>query len=85
MLVVLSEQQHASLAHKFHDSRIGFEDALAGKVFDLRREPSRVIDRTIDFQAVTLADYKVVVAMARRSVHAAGTRFPGESSYLALR
>ena len=47
-------------------------------MFNLRCEAAGIIDRTIDFQAITLADYKVVVAMARRGVHATGTRFTGD-------
>ena len=73
MLVVFSKQQHAPLAHEVDDLRIRFEDTLAGKVFDLRCETSGIINRAIDFQSVTLADDKVVMAMARRRVHAASS------------
>ena len=77
MLVVLGEQQHAALAHEFDDLRIRFEDALTGEVFDLRREASGVIDRAIDLQTVSLADYKVVVTVSGRGVDAAGSCFAG--------
>ncbi len=36
-----------------------------------------MIDRTIDFQSVLFSDHKIVMAMARRSVYTAGSRFAG--------
>src|SRR5882672_7321192 len=63
VLVVFSEQQHSTLAHEVHD---------------LRCEAAGVINRTIDFQAITFADHKVVVAMARSGVHTTGASFTGD-------
>ena len=45
---------------------------MTGEVFYLGGEVSRVIDRAIDFQAVALSDYEIVVAMTGRRVHRAG-------------
>src|SRR5204863_4180608 len=61
MLVFLTEQQHASLAHKLDNLIICIKHAHAGEILDFRREAARVVNRTIDLQAVTLADYEVVV------------------------
>ena len=75
MIVFFTEQEHAPLAHEIDDLWIGFKDIQAGEVFDLRRELAGVINRTIDFQAVPLADYKIVVAVPWRGVHAASAGF----------
>ena len=44
-------------------------------MFDFGRETSRIIDRTIDLEAVTFADDKVVVTVARCSMNTAGSCF----------
>ena len=69
VVVTFSEQEHAAIAHELNDLRVGFKHAEAGEVFDLWREPSRVIHRAIDFQSVSFADHKIVVAVTRSSVH----------------
>src|SRR5439155_5343259 len=75
VLVILRKQKHAAIAHKVNDVWICFEHALPCKVFHFRSEPSRTIHRTIDLQAITLADYKVIMTVTRRSMDAACARF----------
>ena len=77
VLVVFGEQQHTALAHEFDNPRIGFEDTLTGKVLDFGREVAGVIHRAVDLETVPLTDYKVVVTVARRGVHAAGACLAG--------
>ncbi len=74
MLVLFTEKQHASFAHKLDNRIVRIEHALAGEIFDLGRESPSVIDRTIDLQTVTLADHEVVVTMTGRSVHCSSAR-----------
>ena len=74
MVVLFTEQQHAALAHEFHDHIIRIEHTLAGEVLHLRRESPGVVDRAIDLQTVTLADDEVVVTVTRRRVYTASSR-----------
>src|SRR5689334_24550790 len=69
VVVVLTEQQHTSLAHKLNDPIVRIKHSLTREVFNFRRKTSRIVDRAIDLQPVTFADDEVVVTMARRSVY----------------
>src|SRR5688572_9232150 len=75
MFIVLTEQQHAPLPHEINDPGIGFENALAGKVFYLSCKASRIIDGTINLEPIFLSDYKVVMAMTGGRMHTAGAGF----------
>ena len=71
----LDPQAYVARAHELNNTWISFEHAEAGKVLNLFRESARVINRAIDFQAVSLADHKVIVSMTRRGVDQPGARF----------
>src|SRR6185369_17587491 len=58
VLVVFTEQQHTPFAHKLDDLIVRIKHALTSEMLDLRRESSRVVDRTIDLQAVALANHE---------------------------
>ena len=75
MRVVLAEEEYTAFTHELNNLWISFEHAEAGEVLNLFREAPRVINRTLDFQAVSLADYKVIVSVARRGVHQTGAGF----------
>ena len=75
MVVFFTEQEHAPLAHEIDNLRIGFKDIQTGEMLYLSRELAGVINRAINLQAVFLADHEVVMAVSRRSVHAAGAGF----------
>src|SRR5205823_9473270 len=69
MIVILAEEQHATVTHEINDFRIRFKDAETGKMLYFSRKSARVIDWTINLQAVLLADHKVVVTMTGSCVH----------------
>ena len=50
MIVLFTEQQHTALAHELNDPIIRVEHTLTGEVFDLGREASGVVDRTVDLK-----------------------------------
>ena len=81
MLIILAEQKHAAFFHELDNSRISFEHGLTRKVLDFRRKAAGVINRAIDFQAVFLADHKVVVAVTGRSMNTAGAGFAGRGFF----
>src|SRR6185503_12852768 len=65
MLVVLAEQQHASLAHELYDLLVCRKHAQAREVRDVGRKPPGIVDRAIDVETVAFADHEVVVTMTR--------------------
>src|ERR1700752_674311 len=75
MVVLFTEQQHASLPHELDNRIVCIKHALTSKVFDFRRESPCVVYRAIDLQAVLLANHEVVMTMARRRVYATGAGF----------
>src|SRR2546429_598783 len=75
MIVLFTEQEYAPLAHEIDDLWIGCKDTQPGEMLDLKREPAGVIDRTINFQAVLLADHEIVMAVPWRGVHTASAGF----------
>src|SRR5262249_25950439 len=70
MVVLLAEEQHATLAHELNNAVVRVKHALTGEVLDFGREASRFVDRTVDLQTVAFADHEVVVTMTRRSMNA---------------
>ena len=79
--VIFAEEQHVAVAHELNNLWISLEHTEPGEVFDLWRKLARVIDRTIDFQSVLFADYKIVVAVTRRGVHTARPGLTGSSFF----
>ena len=61
-------------AQDLDDVRIRLEHVLAGEKRRARQEPAVIAHRVVDLQAVAAADHVVLLAMARRSVDAAGAR-----------
>ncbi len=82
MVILLTEQQHAALAHELNDRIVCVKHALAGEVFDFRREAAGVIDRAIDLESVTFPDDKVVMTMTRSRVNTSSSRFSVASLFL---
>jgi len=75
MVVLLTEKQHAFFAQELNNRIVRIKHALACEVFDFRRETSRVVDRAIDLESVTLANHEVVMTMARRGVNTTSSGF----------
>ena len=73
VVILLTEKQHAFLTHELDNRIVRIKHALAREVFNFGRETSRVIDRAINIEPVTLANHEVVMTMARRGVYGAGT------------
>ena len=77
MCVIFAEEQHVAVAHELNNLWISLEHAEAGEVFDVLSESPRIINRTINFQAVPLSNHEVVVSVARRGVDQPGSGFAG--------
>src|SRR6185369_2016203 len=75
VIVILREKEHSSLLHELNDLFVGLKNTLARKVFDFRSKPSRVIDGSINIQAVALADDEVVMTMTWSSMHSTRSSF----------
>src|SRR2546429_6686401 len=75
MIVLFTEQEYAPRAHEIDDLWIGFKDTQPGEMLDLRRKLAGVINRAVNFQAVPLADHKIVVPVPGRGVHTASAGF----------
>src|SRR5262245_49560295 len=69
VFVVFRKQQHAALLHELDDFCVSLKHTLTCEVFNLGRETSSVIDRTVDIEAITLSDHEIVVTMSRRGMY----------------
>ena len=74
MLLLARGQQCALLLEVTHDPGVRVEDLLAGEAVDLGKEPTRLVHRAVDVQAVPDAGEVVVPAVAGGGVHDAGAR-----------
>ena len=72
-------EQYTAFSHEFHNSGIGFEDTLTGKVLDFRGEVARVIHRAVDLKTVALTHYEVIVPVAGCGVYTASACLAGSS------